>query len=80
MSDKELIFQAANTYIKNTVNSLFGIQSLATDTLITYVVKNAEEKWGKYLDLFVNSEGNIDINILEDKIAGFLPAIFTSNY
>ena len=36
MSDKELIFQAANTFTKNLVSNLFGINTIGTDALITY--------------------------------------------
>lgn len=43
MSDKELIFQAANTFTKNLVGNLFGINTIGTDALITYVVNNMEE-------------------------------------
>lgn len=66
MSDKEILFQAANKYVRNTVSSLFGIQTIATDTLITYVLKNAEERWGNYVEPFLNGKGNIDIDILKE--------------
>ena len=46
MSDKELIFQAANTFTKNLVGNLFGINTIGTDALITYVVNNMEDKYG----------------------------------
>lgn len=49
MSDKELIFQAANTFTKNLVGNLFGINTIGTDALITYVVNNMEDKYGMYL-------------------------------
>lgn len=49
MSDKELIFQAANTFTKNLVSNLFGINTIGTDALITYVVNNMEDKYGMYL-------------------------------
>lgn len=47
MSDKELLFQAANTFTKNLVSNLFGINTIGTDALITYVVNN--------IDLFGNA-------------------------
>lgn len=47
MSDKELIFQAA----KNLVGNLFGINTIGTDALITYVVNNMEDKYGMYLEM-----------------------------
>lgn len=46
MSDKELIFQAANTFTKNLVGNLFGINTIGTDALITYVVNNMENVFG----------------------------------
>ena len=52
MSDKELLFQAANTFTKNLVSNLFGINTIGTDALITYVVNNIEDKYGMYLDFF----------------------------
>lgn len=51
MSDKELIFQAANTFTKNLVGNLFGINTIGTDALITYVVNNIEDKYGMYLEM-----------------------------
>jgi hypothetical protein len=44
MSDKELLFQAANTFTKNLVSNLFGINTIGTDALITYVVNNMEDE------------------------------------
>ena len=51
MSDKELLFQAANTFTKNLVSNLFGINTIGTDALITYVVNNMEDKYGIYLEM-----------------------------
>lgn len=55
MSDKELIFQAANTFTKNLVGNLFGINTIGTDALITYVVNNMEP--------FLDKDGNINIDL-----------------
>lgn len=63
MSDKELIFQAANTFTKNLINSLFGINTIGTDALITYVVNNAYDKYGMYLEPFIDVNGNINIDL-----------------
>lgn len=63
MSDKELLFQAANTFTKNLVSNLFGINTIGTDTLITYVVNNAYDKYGMYLEPFLDKGGNININL-----------------
>lgn len=63
MSDKELIFQAANTFTKNLVGNLFGINTIGTDALITYVVNNIEDKYGMYLEPFLDKDGNINIDL-----------------
>lgn len=64
MSDKELIFQAANTFAKNLISSLFGVSTIGTDALITYVVNNSYDKYGSFLDLFTDKNGNINIELL----------------
>ena len=63
MSDKELLFQAANTFTKNLVSNLFGINTIGTDALITYVVNNAYDKYGMYLDIFTDKKGNINLDL-----------------
>ena len=45
MSDIDLLFQAANTFIKKIVNDLLGISSIGTDTLITYILNNTKDKY-----------------------------------
>lgn len=49
-----VIFQAANTFTKNLVG---------TDALITYVVNNIEDKYGMYLEPFLDKGGNINIDL-----------------
>lgn len=63
ISDKELLFQAANTFTKNLVSSLFGINTIGTDTLISYVVNNAYDKYGMFLEPFIDKGGNINIEL-----------------
>ena len=63
MSDKELLFQAANTFTKNLVSNLFGINTIGTDALITYVVNNIEDKYGMYLEPFLDKGGNLNIDL-----------------
>lgn len=50
MSDKEIVFQAINKYAKDLASNLFHFNSVASQAVITYVVKNMEDKYGKYLD------------------------------
>lgn len=68
MSDKELLFQTANTYIKNLVNNLFSINSVATDAVITYITNNMYDKYSMYIDLFTDKNGNINITLLNNAI------------
>lgn len=68
MSDKELVFQAANTFTRNLINSLFGINTIGTDALITYVVNNAYDKYGSYLEPFIDVNGNINIKLFGDAL------------
>lgn len=65
MSDIDLLFQATNTFIKKIVNDLLGISSIGTDTLITYILNNAKDKYSVYLDILTDKEGNINIDILD---------------
>lgn len=51
MSDKEIVFQAINKYAKDLASNLFHFNSVASQAVITYVVKNMEDKYGKYLDI-----------------------------
>ena len=54
VSDKELLVQAIEKYVTGTASSLFGISSMPAQALIRYAVRNAAEKYGKVLDLFVD--------------------------
>lgn len=46
MSDKEIVFQAINKYAKDLASNLFHFNSVASQAVITYVVKNMEDKYG----------------------------------
>jgi hypothetical protein len=45
MSDKEILFQAFNKYAKDLASNLFHLNSVASQAVITYVVKNMEDKY-----------------------------------
>lgn len=66
MSDKEILIQAVNKYAKILASQLFGINSIAGQTAISYVINNLDVKYGGYLDILTNKQGNIDIKILEE--------------
>lgn len=75
MSDKELIFQAANTFTKNLVGNLFGINTIGTDALITYVVNN-----GMYLEPFLDKGGNINIDLFGNALRDVMKARAKDGY
>lgn len=64
MTDKDILIQSIEKYTTDTVGRLFGITSLPAQTLIRYAVKNAANKYGAVIDLFVDKEGKIDTNLL----------------
>lgn len=80
MTDKELLFQAANTFIKNLVNNLFGINTIGTDALITYVVNNMYDKYNTYIDLFTDKNGNINIKLFGDALKDIMKARAKDGY
>lgn len=66
MSDKEIVFQAVNKYAKDLASNLFHFNS--GQAVITYVVKNMEDKYGKYLDIFTDVNGNINMELLANAV------------
>lgn len=64
MSDKEILIMSISKYAKNLASDLFHINSLASQALISYVIKNMEDKYGQYVDLFIDKNGNINIELL----------------
>lgn len=41
---------------------------MASQAVITYVVKNMEDKYGKYLDIFTDVHGNINLELLANAV------------
>lgn len=80
MSDKEVVFLAINKYVKDLASGLFHFNSIASQALITYVVKNVEDKYGQYLDIFVDKNGNIDINLLGNAVKSEMKERFKDGY
>lgn len=80
MSDTELVFQAANTFTKGLLSSLFGINTIGTDALITYVINNASEKYGKYLELFTDKGGNVNIELFGNALRDVLKSKSKDGY
>ena len=64
MSDKEILFEAFNKNAKDLASNLFHLNSVASQAVITYVVKNMEDKYGKYLEIFTDVNGNINVDLL----------------
>lgn len=66
VSDKELLIQSIESYALRTVSSLFGLESMATQTLIRYAVRVMFDKYDALLNLFVDKDGNMNIPLLID--------------
>lgn len=66
MSDKEILIQSFEEYAKGIASSMFGLNSVPMQAVVSYVIKNAVDKYGPILDLFVDKDGNININMLGD--------------
>ena len=64
MSDKEILVKAVEQYVKNLASSLFGFNSIPTQAVINYVIKNLNDKYGYLIDLFADKNGNINMNML----------------
>ena len=64
VSDKELFIQSLESYVLKTVSSLFGLESIATQTLLRYCVRVLADKYGFWLDLFTDKNGNLNIPLL----------------
>lgn len=55
-------------YAKDLASNLFHFNSVASQAVITYVVKNMEDKYGKYLDIFTDVHGNINLELLANAV------------
>lgn len=64
MSDKEILIQAFEKYTTDLISKLFGISSLPSQTLIKYAIRNAADKYGSVLDLFVDKTGKINSDLM----------------
>ena len=68
MSDKEILVKAVEQYVKNLASSLFGFNSIPTQAVINYVIKNLNDKYGYLIDLFTDKNGNINMNMLGEAV------------
>ena len=57
MSDKEILVQSIDSYAKKLASDLFHLNSVASQSLITYVIRNLEDK-----------SGNINIDLLGNAV------------
>lgn len=64
MTDKEILIQTIHKYVQDLASKLFNLNSIAAKSVITYVLQNVEEKYGKYIDIFVDKEDNINMTLL----------------
>lgn len=74
MSDKEILLQTCNQFVKNLISNLFGINTIGTDALITYAVNNMYDKYGIFIDPFIDKSDNINITLLSNAFKDVLKA------
>ena len=74
VSDKELLIQVVEKYIKNIASNFFGLSTLPTQTVITYVVRNWVDKHDGMIDLLVDKDGNINTQLIADSLKAELKA------
>lgn len=68
VSDKELLIQVVEKYIKGIASNFFGFSTLPTQTVITYIVRNWVDKHNGMIDLFVDKDGNINVPLIADSL------------
>jgi hypothetical protein len=51
-------------YVASPNGKIAADNLLASQAVITYVVKNMEDKYGKYLEIFTDVNGNINVDLL----------------
>lgn len=68
MSDKEILIQSVDSYVKGLASNLFHLNGIATGAVINYVLKNIEDKYGYLIDFFVDKQGNINVELLGNSI------------
>ena len=74
VSDKELLIQVVEKYIKGIASSFFGLSTLPTQTVITYIVRNWVDKHNGIIDLLVDKDGNINTSLIADALKSELKA------
>lgn len=80
MTDKEILIQAADSYIKNIVHTLFNLNTIGTDAVITYIINNMYDKYGMYLDLFTDKNGNINIDLFSNALKDIVKKKYDNKY
>lgn len=74
VSDKELLIQVVEKYIKGIASNFFGFSTLPAQTVVTYVVRNWVDKHNGMIDLFVDKDGNINAPLIADALKSELKA------
>lgn len=74
VSDKELLIQIVEKYIRNIASTFFGLSTLPTQTVVTYVVRNWVDKHSGIIDLFVDKNENINVPLIADALKSELKA------
>lgn len=73
-SDKEILIQVVEKYIKSIASTFFGLSTLPSQTVVTYVVRNWVDKHDGMIELFVDKDGNINVPLIADALKSELKA------
>lgn len=68
VSDKEILIQVVEKYIKGLASNFFGLSSLPVQSVITYIVRNWVDKHNMLIDLFVDKDGNINVPLIAEAL------------
>lgn len=68
VSDKEILIQVVEKYIKGLASNFFGLSSLPVQSVITYIIRNWVDKHNMLIDLFVDKDGNINVPLIAEAL------------
>lgn len=75
VENKELLSQALENYAFKVSEKLFGISSIASQSLIRYGIRNTIGKYSKVIDFFSDqASGELNVPLILDALEGELKA------
>lgn len=68
MPEYQMAKQTYEAGFMSFLGTKFSQEFVSSQAVITYVVKNMEDKYGKYLDIFTDVHGNINLELLANAV------------